>query len=108
MRPDRSHPRYTVVAMILHWVMAAGIAALAVMGIIMVHTKLDSALLFELYQLHKSIGVTILLAGVLRLAWRLFHPPPQLPQSMPQVERMVAAGGHIGLYVLLFALPLTG
>jgi cytochrome b561 len=108
MSPDRSTGRYTIVAVILHWVMALGIAMLAVIGLVMVHVKLDPMRLFQLYQFHKSVGVTVLLAAVLRLGWRLMHPPPPLPDSMPPIERTAAAGGHLLLYLFLFALPFTG
>lgn len=108
MRPARSPNRYTLVAIILHWVMAIGIAALAIIGLVMVHAKLDPMRLFQLYQLHKSIGVTVLLVAVLRLSWRLGRRPPPLPNSMPPIEQAAAAGGHLVLYLLLFALPLSG
>jgi cytochrome b561 len=108
MRPTRSTNRYTLVAIILHWVMALGIAALAIIGLVMVHAKLDPMRLFQLYQLHKSIGITVLLAAALRVGWRLAHRPPPLPDAMPATERTAAAGGHLMLYLLLFALPFTG
>jgi cytochrome b561 len=108
MRPDPSTRRYTRVAIILHWVMAVGIAALASMGLAMTHLKLEPMQLFQLYQLHKSIGITVLLAAFLRLAWRLSHRSPDLPEAMPAVEKAAAAGGHLLLYALMFALPLTG
>jgi cytochrome b561 len=103
------HPsRYTLVAIILHWVMALGILALAGIGLAMTHLKLDPLRLFQLYQLHKSIGITILLAAILRLAWRLTHRPPALPASMTPFARKLAEGSHLLLYFSLFALPLTG
>jgi cytochrome b561 len=104
MRPSR----YTLVAIILHWVMALGVLALAGIGLAMTHLNLDPLRLFQLYQLHKSIGITILLAAILRLAWRLAHRPPALPSSMTPFTRKVAEGSHVLLYFALFALPLTG
>jgi len=100
--------RYTLVAIILHWVMAAGIIALFVMGLVMVHGGLEPSRLFALYQLHKSIGITVLLAAFLRLAWRLTHRPPPLPEAMPEREKKAAHVGHWLLYGFLFGLPLTG
>ena len=100
--------RYTAVAIFLHWVVALGILALIVIGLVMTQLTLPPMRLFQLYQLHKSIGITVLLAGVLRLAWRLTHRPPPLPAAMPAVERHAAAGSHVLLYVFLFGLPLTG
>ena len=104
MRP--SH--YTLVAIILHWVMALGILALAGIGLAMAHLKLDPLKLFQLYQLHKSIGITILLAAIFRLAWRFTNRPPALPSSMTRIARKAAEGSHFLLYFFLIALPLTG
>jgi cytochrome b561 len=108
MNSNRSAVRYTLIAMILHWVMAVGIASLAIMGLTMTHLKLDTMRIFQLYQLHKSIGITVLLAAILRLGWRLTHKPPALPLAMPKAERVAAHAGHLVLYIFLFGLPLTG
>jgi len=103
-----SSGRYTAGAIILHWVMALGIPGLAAISLVRVHVHLPLQRKFALYQLHKSIGVTILLAALLRLTWRLIHKPPELPAHMPALERAAAVGGHLVLYFFLFALPLTG
>src|SRR5450631_4366334 len=108
MRPDHSTQTYSRVAIILHWVMALGIVALAAMGLVMTYFKPEPMRLFQIYQLHKSIGITVLLAAFLRLAWRLSHRPPNLPEAMPAVEKTAAAGGHLLLYAFMFALPFTG
>ena len=57
---------------------------------------------------HKSLGVTMLLIVLLRLAWRLFDPPPAPPQRVSSRETKLAAVGHCLLYVLMFAVPLSG
>jgi cytochrome b561 len=106
--PDHSTHAYSRVAIILHWVMALGIAVLAAMGLVMTHVKLEPMPLFQMYQMHKSIGITVLLAAFLRLAWRLSHRSPDLPEAMPAVEKTAAAAGHFLLYAFMFALPLTG
>lgn len=100
--------RYSRVAIALHWAMALGIAALAGMGLVMTHLKLNPMTLFKLYQLHKSIGITILLLTLVRLVWQFFNAPPALPPDMPRVERAGASAVHLALYGFLFALPLTG
>jgi cytochrome b561 len=56
---------------------------------------------------HKSVGITILLLALVRVAWRLLDRPPP-PPPMPAWQRNAAALAHWGLYALLFALPLTG
>jgi cytochrome b561 len=100
--------RYGAVAASLHWLIALGILALIVIGLTMTHVSLSPMTKFQLYQLHKSIGITVLFAAVLRVLWRLAHRPPPLPDTIPPLERKAAAGAHIALYAFLFFLPLTG
>ena len=100
--------RYSTVAIILHWMIALGILAQIVMGLAMTHLSIPIGLKFQLYQLHKSIGITVLLAVFLRLAWRLANRPPALPTAMPPLERLAAEATHWLLYALMFAIPLTG
>ena len=99
--------RYDAVAMTLHWVIALGILAQIALGLGMVHLSLPIALKFQVYQLHKSIGIAILFAAILRVLWRFTHRPPPLPQ-MPALERSAAIATHRLLYLLMFLLPLTG
>jgi cytochrome b561 len=108
MTSARSGERYDFVAIALHWLMALGIAMLAAIGLYMVHGHPAPLLLFKLYQLHKSVGITILLLAIFRLGWRLTHRTPQLPASMSPLERTTAAAAHWLLYGFLVALPMTG
>jgi cytochrome b561 len=57
---------------------------------------------------HKSVGITILGLVVLRLLWRWMNPTPELPETLKPYERVLANLTHAGLYILLFALPLSG
>jgi cytochrome b561 len=61
-----------------------------------------------LYSWHKWAGVTIFLFVVLRLGWRLLHRPPELPAGMPAWQRKAAEATHVLLYLLMFAVPLSG
>jgi cytochrome b561 len=45
---------------------------------------------------------------VLRLLWRWVNPTPPLPSNLKPHERFLARFTHAALYVLLFAMPLTG
>jgi cytochrome b561 len=62
---------------------------------------------FQLYQLHKSIGITVLGAVFLRILWRLTHRPPPLP-ALPPIEKTAATAMHRVLYFFMLGLPLTG
>jgi cytochrome b561 len=91
----------------LHWLIAALILAQFVIGSIAEEMKLTPAKL-DLFVWHKSIGITVLLLAVVRLVWRMGNPPPLPPAGMPGWERRLAAVAHWVIYVLIFAVPLSG
>lgn len=100
--------RYSAVAILLHWASALAALVLIGLGLTMTHAALAPLRQFQLYQWHKSVGVTVLALTVLRLLWRLTHRPPPHPVGMPARERRAAAAAHHLLYLLLVGLPLTG
>jgi cytochrome b561 len=101
-------PRYTTIAIALHWLIAVGVVTLIAIGLTMIHAPIAPATRFKLFQLHKSIGIMLLGLIVLRLLWRVTHRPPPLPGTMPPIERAAASGAHALLYLLLVGLPLSG
>ncbi|BCB26502.1 cytochrome b [Sulfurimicrobium lacus] len=99
--------RYTNTAIGLHWLIALIIFATFPLGLVMGDME-TSPLKLKLFSYHKWIGVTIFLLAVGRLAWRAGHTPPPLPDTMPPWQRRAANGLHHMLYLLLFAIPLSG
>lgn len=99
--------RYTHTAIALHWLTALLIVALFPLGVYMADLAL-SPLKLKLISYHKWLGVTVFLLLLLRLAWRVGHQPPPLPDSMPMWQRHAANGLHLLLYLLLLAIPLSG
>lgn len=96
--------RYSLPAMLLHWLSAALVLWLFWRGF----TMLDLAKGAErsaAYSLHKSLGLTVLLLTVLRLLWRHRCPPPALPAGPNQ---RAAKAVHAGLYGFLLLTPLAG
>jgi len=103
--------RYTLVAITLHWVIAAAILTQIATGLWMGDAIRDPALrntAFETFQLHKSLGLTVLVLSVARLAWRLSHAPPPMPPEVKPWERGIAHLVHGLFYVLMIGMPLTG
>lgn len=100
--------RFTSTAIFLHWTIALGILTLIAIGLIMDHTHLSPLRVFQLYQLHKSIGITVLLLVAVRIGWRLTHPAPALPGSMPYLEKLAAKLAELALYIFQTLLPLSG
>ena len=105
--------RYTRFAILLHWIIAAMILAQIAAGFWIADAlqsteKTMRLAAYEQAQIHKSLGLTILALSVLRLAWRLVNPAPPLPEGMSLLERAGAHASHIGFYVLMIAMPLSG
>jgi cytochrome b561 len=99
--------RYTRTAIALHWIAGLLIIANLCFGLYTVGLPLSPQKL-RFFSYHKWVGVTIFLLAAARLAWRLRHPAPPLPEEMPRWEKMAANGSHALLYVLFFAAPLSG
>ncbi len=98
--------RYSRPAIWLHWIVAALIVVNVALGLYAELAPDDWVR--PLIDTHKSVGITVLGLAVLRLSWRLSHPPPPLPAGYPAWERRAAHAAHVALYVLIFALPLSG
>ena len=122
--------QYTKTAIVLHWLIGIGILAMFGLGWFMADIPKDQpkAMSFDLFDLgvytwnmatevtprtfyfnlHKSVGITLLALIVLRLVWRITHRPPALLDTLTATEKKIATGGHHLLYLLMFALPITG
>jgi cytochrome b561 len=113
--------RYTTVAIVLHWTMAALIIGM-IFGGWWMSDQLAAQLalpaeqrnlplmqqIYQFFQTHKAIGITILALTLFRIVWRLTHKAPALPQRMSGWERRVAKGTHILFYALMLLMPLAG
>jgi cytochrome b561 len=105
LRGDRDH--WGSVAKAFHWTIVLLILVQGALGLIMVELPKRPATI-AYYDVHKSIGLTVLALVVLRLAWRAFDERPLAPDGMPPRQVLAARVGHGLLYVLLFAMPLSG
>lgn len=100
--------RYSDVAIGLHWLIALLIIGLVAVGKFMTGLDNDEPLRFTLTQLHKSLGITVLLLSVVRLLWRFGHRPPAHPRGMPVSQRRASELVHGLLYLCLFLVPISG
>jgi cytochrome b561 len=99
--------RWGPVSQALHWFIVALILAMAVLGLTMTDLP-NSPFKIRLYNLHKSIGLTLLALVLLRVSWRAWAGTPSVIATIPRWQHRLAEGTHIALYGLLFALPITG
>lgn len=122
--------RYTKTAVVLHWLIAIAIFGMFALGWYMSELPKEGPKqmgfdLFDLgiytwqlseeatvrtfyFNLHKSIGVTLLALVIFRLFWRIKHKPPALLSSYSAFERKLATGAHHLLYLLMVVLPVSG
>lgn len=98
---------YSRTAIALHWLIALLIFGLFPLGIYMSDLPFSPGRL-KLYSYHKWMGVTVFLLALARLLWRLKHPAPPVPDSVPAWQRSAASAIHHLVYLLLFAVPLSG
>lgn len=100
--------RYTLPAIALHWLIALLIIATFLLGLTMVDIPGLTPTKLKYFSWHKWMGVTVFGLACLRLLWRLTHKAPPYPDGMPQWQRHAAHIVHGLLYLLIFAIPLSG
>lgn len=98
--------RYSGLAILLHWLIAAGIVANVALAWIWPH--LADEQVRPVIDIHKSIGITVLGLAIMRLLWRFSHRPPAYPAGYRPWERTASHAVHWLLYFVMFAMPLTG
>jgi cytochrome b561 len=114
MAITNSQTRYGSVAMTLHWIIAAAVLTNICLGLyygeIVPHDAPPDVqnLAFQAIQIHKAIGLSILVLSLARLLWRLVNPIPPLPDGMSAPLRFMAHATHFLLYFLIIAIPLSG
>ena len=100
--------RYTKTAMSLHWLSALLIVVAFVMGLVMTSIPGFSPAKLRYFSWHKWLGVTVFALAVLRVLWRIFNKPPPHLAHMPAWQNHAADTVHWLLYVLIFAVPISG
>lgn len=98
---------YGLITKLLHWVIGIGIIGMLVVGFIM--TDMPPAdEKWQLYFVHKSIGVTILGLVALRILWRFVNVQLDLPSDLPGWQKSASKITHFLLYVFMFLMPVSG
>lgn len=105
---DATDLRYRTPARLFHWVIAVLVLLMIPAGVIMTQDGISRSLQNTLFIFHKNVGVVVLLLVVARIAYRLSHPPPAFPSTLPAWQVRIAAITHYVLYALLLVVPLAG
>ncbi|MEQ1577936.1 MAG: cytochrome b [Hyphomicrobium sp.] len=94
-------------SIILHWLVAAGLLGMIPFGIWLAYLE-SGPDKTALVQIHKSFGVLVGTAAVLRIAWHIKAGVPAQANAHSRWERQLARFVQIGLLSFSVALPLSG
>ena len=100
--------KYTKTAILLHWLIAILIIGAFALGVTMVDIPGLTPTKLKYFSWHKWIGVTVLGLACVRLLWRLTNKAPEYPSTMQAWQKKAAHGLHGLLYLLMFAIPVSG
>ena len=99
--------RYGVISAALHWISAIIVYGMFALGLWMVTLSYYDGWYHKAPELHKSIGILLMMGLVIRVLWRVISPPPGPLQSYSSMTRLGAKAGHLALYLLLFAIGIS-
>ncbi len=106
MQIKNTKTSYGVISKSFHWVVALGIIFMLCLGFYM--GGAEGLAKLKLFNLHKSIGVTILFLALARIGWHLYSRTPGFVGGMKKWEAYAARGLHICLYLAMIGMPLSG
>jgi cytochrome b561 len=106
VRPRTIIHRFNPLQRTLHWVMAVCVLTMLFIGVGMASTVAPEYL--TLVNIHKLLGIAILILALIRLAVRLRYGAPPLPADLPEPMKLAAYLSHYALYALMIAMPLIG
>ncbi|MEQ6884264.1 cytochrome b [Salicola sp. Rm-C-2C1-2] len=108
MQWRNSRIRWGIVSVGFHWVMGLVVVALFGVGLYMVDLGYMDPLRNVLPDWHRSVGLLLGAALVLRLLWRFTSPPPKPVPGHTRVEHFSAHSVHWLMYALMLAMVVSG
>ncbi|RMS59051.1 hypothetical protein ALP65_00840 [Pseudomonas aeruginosa] len=100
--------RYGVFSLFLHWGSALVVFGLFGLGLWMRELSYYDPWYHPAPALHKSIGILLAIALLVRIVWRFVSPPPPAPANHGPLTRVASKLGHLALYGLLLAVIVAG
>jgi cytochrome b561 len=105
----RARPaRYTLLAKVLHWAVAAAVIPMIPWGLAMKRLVPEGPTRETLYNGHEAVGAVILIVMIARLSRRLGMGVPAPEADLSRLDRWASLGAQYALYVLLIAVPVLG
>lgn len=107
MQLKNTATKYGLIAKLLHWLVAILIIGAWIVGYYAADLPNDNPQKFELFDLHKSVGMVILMLVIIRLSWRMYGGAPGFANMNPLLV-FAAKTVHYLLYICMFVQPLSG
>ncbi len=108
MAPGSASNSYDGAQRAFHWIMAALILLAILLGVIASLLPAGPSPRGELLLVHKSLGMTALILGILRIGYRLTAGAPPYREALGPLTGAAAHATHFALYGLMIAMPVTG
>ncbi len=108
MQVKNTSKNYGAIAKSFHWLVGALIIAAWGVGFYATELPQNDTAKFALFDLHKSVGMVILMLVIARLSWRLYDTTPRTPSTLSKLQALLAHTVHYLLYVFMFIQPISG
>ncbi len=105
---NNTESSYGIVSVVLHWLTALVVPGLFILGLWMVGLDYYDPWYRRAPEIHKGVGILLFLAVSLRVLWRTLNPTPRPEAGLSAFERIASRIAHVALYLLLFAVMVSG
>lgn len=99
--------KFSSITVGFHWIIAIAIIGMLTLGIYMEDLP-DSPDKGDLYDIHISIGVIVLVVASLRITWRIINKFPIPLSTMPKWQERIAKLAHWVLIIGSVMMPISG
>lgn len=100
-------PRYSLPHRVIHWIMAVAIL-IAIPGGVIMGKLPPGQMQNNVYDLHKSLGVLVLVLALIRIALKRRDGVPAPATGVEPWQTMAATSVHHALYALMVIVPVLG
>jgi cytochrome b561 len=108
MKDPSSSREFNKIAKFFHWLIFLLILFQYVIAITVYGLTNQDYYPKDLFMGHKAVGALIFLLAIGRLIWRKLKPLPSWPDSMTEFEKKSFHFFEVGLYTLMFLMPISG
>ncbi|WP_226642616.1 cytochrome b [Microbulbifer variabilis] len=108
MQARNNQHHYGWIAIALHWLMAPAVIGVFALGWWMRQLSYYDPWYQQAPSIHKSLGILLLIALMIRLLWRSINTTPKAAPGTPRWQALTAHGIHGLIYLLLLAILLSG